>query len=344
MLFISKEGEVIFTDDNQRAALDLYDSWHGQQAFYSQKTSGSTGKPKEVEIKREAILASINQTQKAFNLNGDDFFLCNLNTDYIGGKMMILRAAQIGCDLMVIPPNAKPFEEVDKHRYLFAQNWGKNFFSFVPMQLKNMLKTEPNIQLLRTAKAILVGGAKVDEETIHLVKSNNLPVFETYGMTETASHIALKDLREETDYFDAMEHVEIALDERNCLKIKAPSTLGKWIQTNDLVELLSEKTFRLIGRADNIINSGGVKIQLEEVENLIAKKLDKNVSFFCYGLEDSDLGQKLVLVIENQNINLEEVAINLPKYQKPKEVIILDKFVYTDSEKVDKIQTLKLLK
>lgn len=340
MLYISKEGEVLSTDSSFKPIVELYDSWKTGLANIEISTSGSTGTPKIISLSREAISASIMATQEAFGLDQETFFLCNLNTDYIGGKMMVLRAAEIGCDLLVTSPTSNPFENLERQRYLVAQNWGKNFFSFVPLQLKNVLESEQHIQLLRTAKAILVGGAAVSEDIIQKVRHHHLPVYETYGMTETVSHIAIRDLRENDDFFTTLKGVEIDIDNENCLKVKSASTNNQWITTNDVVEVLTNTTFLLKGRRDNIINSGGVKIQLEEVEKTIAKNLETPVDFFVYGIEDDILGQKLVLVSEKQKINIEDISQNLPKYHVPKENFVVDEFAKTPSGKIDKTQTI----
>lgn len=343
MIYISKESEVISTDNQLGRVIELYDSWKTGKEEFEISTSGSTGAPKTIALHREAILASIQMTAKAFNLTPGDFFLCNLNTDYIGGKMMVLRAAELYCDIMVIEPSSDPFLDLEKHKYLFAQNWGKNFFSFVPLQLAQLLQNEQHIQLLRTARAILVGGASVSSDIKKKVKELHLPVFETYGMTETVSHIAIKDLREESDFFTILEGVSIEKYESNCLKIKAPSTLDQWITTNDVVDLLSENTFVLKGRRDNIINSGGVKIQLEDVEKAIAENQPEIGNFFAFAVEDESLGQKLVLAVEGEKINLEKVSDGLPKYHKPKEVFYLDEFIKTESGKINKLKTIENL-
>jgi O-succinylbenzoic acid--CoA ligase len=344
MIYISKEGEVISTENQLGKVIELYDSWKTGKEEFEINTSGSTGTPKTITLHREAILASIKMTAKVFNLTPGDFFLCNLNTDYIGGKMMVLRAAELYCDIMVIEPSSNPFLDLEKHKYLFAQNWGKNLFSFVPLQLAELLQNEQHVQLLRTARAILVGGAAVSQEVRRKVKELNLSVFETYGMTETISHIAIKDLREDADFFTALEGVSLATDDSNCLKIKSPSTLDQWITTNDVVELLSENTFILKGRRDNIINSGGVKIQLEDVERAIAQNLPEIGNFFAFALEDESLGQKLVLAIEGSEINLENAFENLPKYHKPKDVFYLDEFAKTESGKINKLKTIENLR
>lgn len=341
MVYISKEGEVIRTDHTLDAVVDLYDAWKGGLPEITLTTSGSTGTPRRISLSREAVLASVKLTVDAFDLRSTDFFLCNLNTGYIGGKMMVIRAAETGSDLMAVAPSSNPFEELENQASLFARNRGRNFFSFVPLQIQNILAREDHVSLLRTAKAILVGGAPVAEDTRKKIEELQLPVFETYGMTETISHIALKDLRSGEPFFTALPGVTLDTDEHRCLKIKSPSTLNRWITTRDVVEMVSPEKFLLKGRRDNIINSGGVKIQAEEVERAIAKTFPGLPDFFCYGLPDPVLGQRLVLVMEGEGTGPDLSLLDLPRYHIPKAVIRVSRFAKTPSGKTDKIKTIE---
>jgi O-succinylbenzoic acid--CoA ligase len=342
MVYISKDGEVIRTESGPNQVLELYDAWNNGAKQITLYTSGSTGTPKEIVLTREAIEASAGMTTKAFHLDAEDLFVCNLNTDYIGGKMMIIRAALLGAEILAVPPNRNPFEELEAQAYILHQNRGKNFLSFVPMQLQAILEVPMHIELLKTAKAILSGGAPVPLELKKKIKELDLPVFETYGMTETISHIAIKDLRTNHEHFTALEGVHLSTDERNCLQISAPSTLGETITTNDVVELTSPITFVLKGRADLTINSGGVKIQAEVVERMIAEAYPSIGTFFCFGLPDKTLGQRLVMVVEGPAPNIDWEQIPLPKYHKPKEIISIPEFIRTASGKIDKLKTLHL--
>ena len=339
MVYISKDGDVVCTDRSLDSVVELYEAWKQGLAGITLTTSGSTGTPKPITLMREAVQASVELTSRAFHLHEGYFFLCNLNTNYIGGKMMVIRAAETGCDLLAVAPSAHPFEALGKQTALLYSNRGKNFFSFVPLQLQRLLGEPEAIELLRTAGVILVGGAAVPESTRQAVRQWNLPVYETYGMTETVSHIALKDLRTEDLHFTALEGVTLDTDEHSCLKIKAPSTLQQWITTHDVVELLTPSQFILKGRRDNIINSGGVKIQAEEVERAVALAFPFLGNFFCYGLPDSTLGQKLVLVVEGDGPSPDLSVLPLPRYHIPKDIIRIQEFARTPSGKTDKAKT-----
>lgn len=341
MVFISKDGEVIRTGEDHGKVVALYDAWQAGLDAIEIHTSGSTGTPKAIKLDRSALLASIHLTASYFDLGPADLFLCNLNTEYIGGKMMVLRAAELRAELLAVDPRRNPFEELDRHRYLLLRNRGNNFFSFVPLQLQDVLVNPEHLALLKTAKAILVGGAAVSPALRATVQEHALPVYETYGMTETVSHIALKDLRTDDAHFTVLEGVQIDTDEDHCLRISSPSTGLEWIQTQDVVELLSPTQFRLLGRRGNIINSGGVKIQLEDVERRIAEAMPQLENFFCYGLPDDDLGQKLVLVLEGAPFEINWDDLTFPKYHKPKDILFFPHFARTASGKIDKIKTIQ---
>jgi O-succinylbenzoic acid--CoA ligase len=199
-------------------------------------------------------------------------------------------------------------------------------------------------------KAIIVGGAAVNAALQSQIQQLSVPVFSTYGMTETVSHIAIKRLNKESisDEFEILDGVEIKLDERSCLAIKAPASNNEWIFTNDVVELTEDKKFKILGRYDNIINSGGVKIQLEEVEKVVLEICKKyfeelsNKRFFAWGIPDDKLGQKLVLIWETNQITkdeksiLEKCAEKLPKFKIPKAIFLVNTFIETPSGKIDK--------
>jgi O-succinylbenzoic acid--CoA ligase len=223
--------------------------------------------------------------------------------------------------------------------------------AFVPMQIQNIIDSgEDYISLLNLAKSIIIGGAACSDALIEALDQIHSPVFATYGMTETVTHIALQRLNgfEKSKYFKVLNGVEIKQLPNETIAIKSKSTDNIWVETNDIVEMLSDTEFKLIGRIDNTINSGGVKIQLEILEAKIQKIIDKNVRFFLFGLDDSKLGKKLCLVIESNNeTQLEylkvELREKLSKFEVPKEYYMIDKFIETPTSKIDKKKTINEL-
>ncbi len=345
MLYITKEGEIVNTDPTNSyfdKVNDLLNQWSSGREVFELKTSGSTGRPKEILVKRSQIEASIDLSRKALKINQDDLFFCCLNVNYIAGMMMVLRAAHIGCDMIVVEPTSNPFDSMGKMEYLITKNHGKNFFSFVPLQLQTILESDQGMKFLKTAKVIIAGGAALNKSLRDKIFELKLPVFETYGMTETISHIALKNVGQGQDYFKILEDVNIETNTNNCLRILSPTTENEWVQTNDVIEIVGKGCFVLKGRADNIINSGGLKIQLEEIERKLADHFQWPNRYFCYGKADEKLGQKLVLVIESHEkiVDLTDLTPVFSKFEVPKEIFFVKNFVETASAKVDKIRTI----
>ncbi|MEL6976647.1 MAG: O-succinylbenzoic acid--CoA ligase, partial [Bacteroidota bacterium] len=175
-----------------------------------------------------------------------------------------------------------------------------------------------------------------------------LKAFETYGMTETITHIAFRSLNGQTEkVFQTLPQVTVSADARGCLVINAPRISSELIVTNDLVELVSENQFKWLGRIDSVINSGGVKIIPEKVESTLANHLTQR--FFITGVPDPTLGQKVVLVVEGaalsdkQSEHLKSSFQKLEKFERPKDIVFVPKFLETGTGKVQRSQTLDLI-
>jgi len=306
----------------------------GEKEFVLQ-TSGSTGQPKPIILTHRQMQASAHMTQQALGLqNGENALVC-LNISYIAGTMMLVRGLEIGLTLYVVPPSSDPFSEIPKDIHL-------DFAAFVPLQLQTLLEHNRH-DLLNKLKVIIVGGAAVNIPLLAQIQQLNVPVFSTYGMTETVSHVALRKLngKDASDSFELLEGIEATTDERSCLRLKSAVTNNEWIQTNDVVEWTDNQHFRLVGRSDNIINSGGVKIQLEKVERVIESIWGSSLRYFVWWQPDERLGQKLILVVEaNQTFDNGSLRMNLERllspYEIPKEILCYKKFIETPTGKVDK--------
>ena len=320
--------------------LDFCERWLSGQQEFILKTSGSTGEPKSIILTRFQLEASARLTGKTFKLKPNDKALVCLNVAYIAGIMMLVRGMVLGLELTVIEPNSNPLENLKNQDFDFA--------AFVPLQLQKILGNENHIKVLNKMKAIIVGGASVSEVLESAIQSLTVPVYSTYGMTETVSHIAIRRLNgaNRSSNFSVLEGVKIGIDYRNCLNIIADASNNEMVQTNDIVEIISENTFKLIGRFDNIINSGGVKIQLEKVEKIFEEFIvDKR--FFAFGIDDSTLGQKLILVVETEYLADEKTLLkaqeSLSKYEIPKQIFTINSFSETPTGKIDKKATIKRL-
>ena len=340
--------ESLFPENEfEEKVISFLQDWFSDSKTVSVQTSGSTGIPKVFEIEKKRMLSSAKMTCDFLGLKEGDTALLCLPVQYISGKMMLVRAIERKLKVIVKVPNSKPLE------FLNNEVGEVCFCAMTPLQVQNSLN---NIHLI---KNLIIGGAAVSEKlkneisTILQFSNSHTRIFETYGMSETLSHIALKQISPvQEDYFTIFNDVEISVDERNCLKIFAPNLNPEIMQTNDIVELMhfdsaqcDKKQFKFLGRFDNVINSGGVKIFAEELENLVKKHIDRDLVFL--GKPDETLGEKLVLVVEGKNEeHLKSKIYNLEfpsKFHIPKEILFLEKFPRAENGKVLRIEILKLI-
>lgn len=321
----------------EREVVGFIKLWFSTEKYVSVKTSGSTGIPKIIQVEKEKMRSSAKMTCDFLNLKeGDSAFLC-LPIDYISGKMMLVRAIERKLILNIGNTSLKPLENLLEKI---------DFCAMTPLQVENSLNKIHQINKL------IIGGAKVSDELKlkiknNLVKNNSkTEVYETFGMSETLSHIALKKIAPiEEDFFTVIarnkainpfECIEISTDERNCLKIFAPMLNSEILQTNDIVEIKNENQFKFIGRADFIINSGGLKISPEVLEKIVKNEISNDLVFI--GIKDELLGEKLVLVIEGEtDSNILNKISNLEfpsKNHRPKVILFLKEFPRSETGKI----------
>ena len=322
-------------------ALDFCIEWQRGQTEFVRHTSGSTGEPKSIKLTRQQIQASITLTRKSLGLNSDFCSLICLNVNYIAGTMMLARAMEIGMDMIVVEPSANPLANI-------PTNLKIDFVAFVPLQIQTMIEAGLTDRL-NNLKVIIVGGAVVSKSLSAAIQTLCVPVYSTYGMTETVSHVALQLLNTQnrSDFYSILDGILADTDERKCLKICGQVTNNQWIQTNDVIEWQGEQEFKIIGRADNIINSGGIKIQLEKVENAIGEVWNRTERYYCWWQADEQLGQSLVLIVESPLLYFElpsGLEVYLSKYEIPKIIYTTAKFNETSSSKIDKKATFEAIK
>ncbi|SFD06402.1 AMP-binding protein [Algibacter pectinivorans] len=304
--------------------------WLDEKDHVIVKTSGSTGKPKKIEIKKQAMVNSAIATGDYFNLKPGDKILHCLPSNFIAGKMTIVRAIVLGLELDMVQPAALPLIDYEKD-YTFC--------AFTPMQLKNFAK------YLKKIKTVIVGGGRVSQAVAALVQDKKPNVYETYGMTETVSHIAVKKLNNFTGakdeaFFTTLPGIKVSKDKRGCLTINAPKLADDVIVTNDIVDIISDTSFEWLGRFDNVINSGGIKLYPEQIESKLQDKISGE--FFIASREDDTLGDKLILVVEGEKRDIDNAIFNdLDKYEKPKEIHFVSKFKETKSGKINRNKTLE---
>ena len=317
-LYLKENGQLF-----ERAIGKFLLDWLNNETYIFVNTSGSTGKPKQIVLEKSAMIASAIATGIFFNLQPKNTSLLCLSADYIAGKMMLVRAIILGLHLETTEPNSNPL-----------QNKKYDFVAMVPMQVTNSLAH------LHLVKTLLIGGAKVSYQLAESILKTGCNAFESYGMTETISHIAIKQIGEK--WFTILPNVSISEEDRNCLVIEAFQLSPDIIVTNDIVEILNETQFVLKGRIDNIINSGGVKIFPEEVEEKLAKYIFTR--FFIASLPDEKLGEKVILVVEGSPFEMDKTIFSeVSKYQIPKEIVFVSNFVETETNKINRKKTLEKL-
>ena len=302
--------------DFQKALGDFLIDWFDDNTYIEMNTSGTTGAPKLIRVEKEAMVSSALSTGDFFDLNPGNKVLHCLPVDYVAGKMMFVRSFILGLDMDFVEPNSNPLEYNDV-KYDFA--------AMVPLQAKNSLAKLTNI------KKIIIGGVKIHKSLEQeLVKLPN-EIYETYGMTETITHIAAKRVGERA--FTVLPNVTVSSNENNCLVVHAKKINPEPIVTNDIVEIVSDTQFVWLGRFDNVINSGGIKLIPEKIEEKLSTHIPRR--YFVHGQADDVLGEKVVLYVEGEPIAIdEEVFSVLDKYEKPKNIVFIPKFTVTATGKI----------
>ena len=334
---IEKQGiEALSFPDFMSKALQFCLDWkHGQKEF-ELFTSGSTGKPKRLSVTRRQMESSARQTINALSLKRRDTALVCLNPEYVAGVMMLVRSLEAGMNIVFVSPSSNPFEGLSTP---------VDFAALVPMQAETILRSADREKLNRQ-KAVIIGGAPVSFALEEAIQGISSPVFATYGMTETLSHIALKRLNGSgrSPYFEVLGNTRIRTDERGCLAVCSAVTCSQWIQTNDIVERAGEDRFIWKGRADFVINSGGVKVHPEEVEARVQEEAGLRgwkIRFAVVGLPDESLGEKTVLLVEDISFTekkfrelLDLLSKRLNRYKLPKEFYVFSEFPETPTGKL----------
>lgn len=316
-----KEGE-----DFEKPVGSFLLDWFDDRSYIEINTSGTTGKPKMIRIDKQAMVNSALATGDFFDLRPGSKVLHCLPVKYIAGKMMLVRGFILGLDMDFKAPSSTP---------LYKNDTEYDFVAMVPLQAQNSIKE------LCKVKKMIVGGAKIDKSLEKQLAKIPTEAYETYGMTETITHIAVKKIGEKA--FTVLPNVTISYNEDNCLVIHAPRISEDVILTNDIVELVNENQFVFLGRFDNMVNSGGIKLIPEQIEEKLAGKIDGR--FFVGGMPDSKLGERLVLVVEGEMQTIDEAVFNLlDKYEKPKEIHFVPKFLETENGKIMRREILKGIK
>lgn len=318
---------------------EFLEVWHNDSPFVQVQTSGSTGAPKPMAVEKRRMLASARITCDFLGLKPGDTALLCMPLDYIAGKMMVVRALERSLRLVSVPPSGHPLA----HETALSQVF--DFAAMVPLQVYNSLQVPAERSRLMQIRQLIIGGGAIDDALAAALKSFPHAVWSTYGMTETLSHIALRRLNgtEASPWYTPFESVSISLNSDGCLVIDAPLVHDGVLVTNDRAEI-SHNRFRILGRKDNVIDSGGIKIQTEEVESKLKQVLTQ--PFVITKLPDKRFGEAVVLLTEDTDLKTVETLCRqtLPKFRQPKHYLHVDAIPLTETGKPARKQAEELAK
>ncbi|HNR73338.1 MAG TPA: AMP-binding protein [Cyclobacteriaceae bacterium] len=337
--------EELKTHVAESSATRFCNEWLTGKTDFQLQTSGSTGIPKQICATREQLKASARITAHYLNLKPEQTALVCLDITFIAGRMMLVRALEVGMNIIVTPPEANPLQ-------VLADEIPVDFAALVPYQVEAILKS-PQRKKLNTITNVIIGGAPLPAQTKVELKAFTNNTYATYGMTETLTHIAMQKLSGHTeDTFHVLPGFKIEKDDRGCLSIQAAHLGSEPIVTNDLVELIGNDQFKWLGRIDGVINTGGIKIIPEKIESVIAlsfKNLQIPNRFIIAGLPHAQLGESVALIIEGtitkaQTESLKQtLGQTLTRYENPKSFYLVDRFVETRTGKINRPQTISLV-
>ena len=315
------------------------DEWNNDSAYVEVKTSGSTGEPKRMLVEKRRMLNSARITCDFLGLKPGDTALLCMSTDYIAGKMMVVRSIERGLKLIEVPPCGHPLDIKHltlniKHSQFSIFNFQFDFAAMVPMQVYNSLQVPEEKERLMAIRHLIIGGGAIDEAMEAELRTFPHAVWSTYGMTETLSHIALRRISgpEASEWYMPFPTVKLSTTDEGCLVIDAPEVCAQPLTTNDIVELKSDGRFRIRGRKDNVICSGGIKIQIEEVEQILKKYM--RVPYIISKRKDEKFGEIVVLLTEGDTAEAQTICEQvLPKYHQPKVYLHVNQIPLTETGK-----------
>lgn len=321
-------------DNKEQVSIGQFISeWLNDSDFIKVKTSGSTGVPKIISLRKNHVLNSAKATIEYFELYKNTKALLCLPSEFIAGKLMLVRAMVAGWNLYTVDPGKNPLKNIDD---------SFDFSAMVPYQVFHSLK-----ELHKLKKLIIGGGAIPAKLEIQLQPLETL-VYATYGMTETITHIAIRQINgeEKSSFFSALPGVSFSQNSNVCLEILAPNISEDVVVTNDIVDLISPDSFKFLGRVDNVINSGGVKIHPEELEKKLSLHL--GIPFFIASEKNEALGEQVILIVESKEEfelkDFSQAFQTLSPYEIPKSIYSVPHFLYTETDKIRRSAILRFLK
>ncbi len=331
---------------------EFLEEWNNPSPYVHVKTSGSTGAPKPMLVEKQRMLNSARITCDFLGLRPGDTALLCMSLDYIAGKMMVVRSLERGLKLTTVEPSGHPlsqdgvcsFASFDAKEQIPNNNplpfegrgkgWGVDFSAMVPLQVYNTLQVPEERERLKKIKHLIIGGGAIDDSLAAELKDFPNNIWSTYGMTETLSHIALRRLNgpEASEWYTPFPSVHLSISDEGCLIIDAPEVCSEPLITNDIAEL-STRQFRILGRKDNVICSGGLKIQAEELERQLRPHM--SAPFVISKRADEKFGEVVVLITEGSPSDARIICERiLPKYHQPKAYLHLDQIPLTETGKI----------
>lgn len=313
---------------------DFISEWNNSSDTVLVHTSGSTGAPKPMWVEKRRMEASARITCDFLGLKPGNTALLCLPLDYIAGKMMVVRALTCNLRLISIEPTGHPCLTMPDNI---------DFAAMTPMQVHNSLQTPEERRKLASIRHLIIGGGAISDNMAAQLRDFDNNIWSTYGMTETLSHIALRRISGSgaTDWYTPFSSVQVSLNGDGCLVIDAPNVCANTLVTNDIAEIVDGR-FRILGRRDNVICSGGIKIQIEEVERELAKHTD--IPLIITKFPDERLGETVVLLTESSDIDELRRICNtaLPRYWQPRHYLIVSKLPTTATGKPARAEAQRL--
>ena len=310
---------------------EFLEEWNNPSPYVHVKTSGSTGAPKPMLVEKQRMLNSARITCDFLGLRPGDTALLCMSLDYIAGKMMVVRSLERGLKLTTVEPSGHPLSTSNLPPSTFHL---PHFTAMVPLQVYNTLQVPEERERLKKIKHLIIGGGAIDDSLAAELKDFPNNIWSTYGMTETLSHIALRRLNgpEASEWYTPFPSVHLSISDEGCLIIDAPEVCPEPLITNDIAEL-STRQFRILGRKDNVICSGGLKIQAEELERQLRPHM--SAPFVITKRPDEKFGEVVVLVTEGSPSDARTICERvLPKYHQPKAYLHLDQIPLTETGKI----------
>ena len=299
--------------------------WKSKKSYITVQTSGSTGKPKNIKIRRNAIINSAKATLDYFNIKENSRFHICLPVKYIGGKMMLVRAILNKAEIILTKPEKNVAKDL---------NDPIDFSAMTSIQVENSLKEKG----FKNIKKLIIGGGPVNDTLIQKIQQLPTKCYQTFGMTETVSHIAIRELNKlnKDNPYKCLNHVEISTNIDGNLIIKSPYLCIESLTTNDIVQITGNKEFKYIGRSDNLINTGGIKVLPEEIERQLNESL-QSVVFFVDKIPDNRSGEKIIVITnkkENTSTIKKACKRITPKHIRPQLIFFIEEFIFTENNKL----------